>query len=135
MSKRFHQFHRSLSSLRPLALALAVCATIFSTSLALSTDALADGPAKRDAVSKKAPVSRFVAKPPITGVVNINTATVKQLQKLPGVGPSKARRIVEYRKKRPFRRVRDLRRVKGIGRKTLAKMKGHLVVKGPSTVK
>lgn len=71
-----------------------------------------------------------------TGVVNINTATEEQLQLLPGVGPSKAAAIVAYRKRHGnFKKVDDLRRVKGFGAKTLKKLKPYLSVSGPTTYK
>ena len=50
------------------------------------------------------------------GRVNLNTATVAQLDALPGVGPVLAQRIVDHRDKQgPFRSVADLRKVNGIG--------------------
>jgi len=50
--------------------------------------------------------------------VNLNRASASQLQALPGVGPVLAQRIVDHRETRgPFRSVRDLRQVKGIGDK------------------
>src|SRR5690242_10058366 len=53
------------------------------------------------------------------GKININTATEDQLMLLPTVGPAKAERIVAWRKKNGgFKRVADLRRVKGFGYKT-----------------
>ncbi|MEP6655075.1 MAG: helix-hairpin-helix domain-containing protein, partial [Myxococcales bacterium] len=47
------------------------------------------------------------------GVVNLNTAPVEVLGLLPGIGPSKARGIMTYRTRRPFRTVDELVRVKG----------------------
>lgn len=70
----------------------------------------------------------------IDGVVNINSASVAELQRLPGIGPAKAERIVAYRKARPFRTVEELGRVKGIGPKTVRKLKPHLSVKGDTTI-
>ena len=130
-------------ALRAGAIATAALALVITLSMALSSDAYADGPNKRvtskpTPAAKKSPArsSPFVKKPAITGVININTASAATLQKLPGIGPSKAKRIVAYRTRRgPFRRVRDLRRVKGIGRKSLAKMSKHLTVKGASTAR
>jgi len=53
---------------------------------------------------------------PGDGKVNLNTATVAQLDALPGVGPVLADRIVAYRdKKGGFRTVAELRQVEGIG--------------------
>jgi competence protein ComEA len=55
------------------------------------------------------------AKPPAMAI-DINKATVNDLQKLPGIGLSLAKRIVAYREKNgPFRRVEDLMVIKGIG--------------------
>lgn len=70
-----------------------------------------------------------------TGVVNLNEATAAELDLLPGVGPSAAQRIVEQRKRRPFKRVEELVRVKGFGRKTFLKLKPLLTVTGPTTLK
>lgn len=58
-----------------------------------------------------------------------NTATVEQLVTLPGIGEKRAAEIVRLRKRRPFRRVAELRRVRGIGRKMLAKLRPYLYVK------
>jgi competence protein ComEA len=68
------------------------------------------------------------------GVVNLNQADETALELLPGVGPTKAKRIVEFRKTKPFKKVEDLTRVKGFGRKTLARLKAHLAVAGPTTL-
>jgi comEA protein len=57
----------------------------------------------------------MAAKPPRMAI-DINKATVNDLQKLPGIGPSLAKQIVAYREKHgPFRRVEDLMVIKGIG--------------------
>ncbi|MCX7169124.1 MAG: ComEA family DNA-binding protein [Proteobacteria bacterium] len=63
--------------------------------------------------------------------VNINTAAEAELDKLPGVGPAKAKAIVEDRKKNgPFKTVDDLKRVKGIGDKNFEKLKSEITVDG-----
>jgi competence protein ComEA len=63
--------------------------------------------------------------------VNLNTATVDQLEALNGVGPAKAQAIVEYRKKNGnFKSVDDLNNVPGFGDKTLKKLKPELTVTG-----
>ena len=55
--------------------------------------------------------------------IDLNTATQAQLESLPLVGPSMAKRIIEYRAANgPFKSVADLDKVKGIGEKTLAKL-------------
>ena len=54
------------------------------------------------------------------GWINVNTATVAELEALPGIGSVIARRIVEGR---PYRSVDDLDRVKGIGKKRLEEIR------------
>ncbi len=62
--------------------------------------------------------------------LDLNTATVEQLQKLPGVGPRTAAAIVRFREKSgPFRRVEDLLAVRGITRKKLEKIAPRVTVK------
>jgi len=61
--------------------------------------------------------------------VDINKATANDLQKLPGIGPSLAKRIVAYREKHgPFRRVEDLMAIKGIGFKKWNEIKPYVNV-------
>lgn len=63
-------------------------------------------------------------KNPGDGMVSINSADVNDLQHLVGVGPAMAQRIIDYRKEHGgFKSVEELEEVKGIGPKTLAKMK------------
>jgi competence protein ComEA len=69
------------------------------------------------------------------GVVNINTASSAELERLPGIGPAKARAILELRARlKRFARIEDLLRVKGIGRATFRKLRPHLVLQGESTL-
>ncbi len=61
--------------------------------------------------------------------ININTATVKELVKLKGIGRIIAERIIQYRQKNgEFKTVKDLLNVKGIGPKILEANKGKIVV-------
>ena len=65
--------------------------------------------------------------------VNLNTATVADLQGLPGVGAKVAGRIVEYRQKQgPFKRIEELMNVQGIGEKSFLKLRSRLTVGGKS---
>ena len=58
-----------------------------------------------------------------------------QLQLLPGIGPSKADRVVAWRQKNGgFKRIADLRKVKGFGYKTLKKLEPFLDIKGETTL-
>lgn len=67
--------------------------------------------------------------------VNLNTATVAELDAVKGIGQAKAQAIVDYRTKNgPFKSVEDLRSVKGFGEKSVAKLKSELSV-GDTPVK
>jgi len=66
--------------------------------------------------------------------INLNTATVAQLETLPGIGKSIAERILEYRQKNGgFRKVEDLMNVRGIGEKSFLKMKALITVTMPKS--
>jgi competence protein ComEA len=69
----------------------------------------------------------------LEGVVNLNVASPDELGLIPGVGPSRIRNILAYRKLHPFKTVDELARIKGIGRKTVRRWRQHLAVSGPST--
>ncbi|WP_407307154.1 helix-hairpin-helix domain-containing protein [Desulfosporosinus sp. SB140] len=63
------------------------------------------------------------------GKININTAGLADLDKLPGVGPSLAGRIIQYRTEHgPFAQAEDLQNVVGIGAKTYEKMASQVTV-------
>jgi len=62
-------------------------------------------------------------------LVNINTAGVEQLDKLPRIGAKVALRIIDYRKKNgSFKRIQDLMNVKGIGPKVFEKLQPLITV-------
>lgn len=70
-----------------------------------------------------------------SGKLNINTATAEELDKLPGIGPTTAARIVEYRDMHKFKMISDIKKVKGIGDKLYEKIKPYIKVEGPSNFK
>lgn len=64
-------------------------------------------------------------------VVDLNSATAEELDTLKGVGPAKAKAIIDYRDKNgPFKSVDDLDNVKGFGKKTVDKLRPELTVDG-----
>lgn len=68
----------------------------------------------------------------LDGRVVLNLATEEDLRTLRGIGPSRASKILELRTRMgKFRSVRDLLRVRGIGVKTLERLKPKLVVDPP----
>ena len=63
------------------------------------------------------------------GAVNLNTASEAELDAIKGIGPGKAKAIVEYRDKNgPFKTVDDLGNVKGFGKKSIDKLRPELSV-------
>jgi competence protein ComEA len=63
------------------------------------------------------------------GPVNLNTATLEQLQTLPGVGPVLAQRILDYRDQHGgFATVADLQKVSGIGASKYNDLKNRVTV-------
>jgi competence protein ComEA len=69
-------------------------------------------------------------KVPPAGRIDVNRATAAELQRLPGIGPKLAARIILAREKQPFRRVEDLQRVSGIKAKMLEKLRPYVTVGG-----
>lgn len=62
-------------------------------------------------------------------LVNLNTATDTELQSLPGVGPSKAKSIIEYREKNGgFKSIDEIKNIKGIGESSFEKLKDKITI-------
>lgn len=88
---------------------------------AATADTIAAAPAAQAPGGKKAPPG---------SAVNINTAPQEELLRLPGVGPSTAEKIVEYRRTHgAFRRAEQIMEVPSIGEKKFLKMKAYISVK------
>jgi len=74
--------------------------------------------------------------PGLTGVVNVNTASVEELQLLPGIGEARAEAVIALRKQRGgFKSVDELRDVKGIGEAGMAKLRPFVSVEGRTTAR
>jgi competence protein ComEA len=64
-----------------------------------------------------------------SGAVDLNSASEAQLQEVPGIGPALAKKIVDFRNENgPFKSVDDLLKVRGVGEKSLERLRPHLTV-------
>lgn len=98
-----------------LAGALAICGALILSSPVFATTAQQGASPSAAASSKPA--------------LNLNSATIDQLETLPGIGRKTAERIIEYRTKNGgFKRIEDLMNVKGIGEKSFLKLKPLIAV-------
>jgi competence protein ComEA len=115
------------------AIALSVVTTLGSTgALAAPPQRPAEGAPAHPA--RPAPAAAASEPQASIGVVNLNEASAEQLELLPGVGPSRATAIVSYRKLHPFKHVEELQKIKGIGKKTFARLRPLLALSGPTTL-
>jgi comEA protein len=71
-------------------------------------------------------------KHPTANPVDLNSATAAELEQVPGVGPSTAKAIINFREKSgPFQRVEDLLAIRGISKQALERMRPYLTVRTP----
>jgi competence protein ComEA len=76
------------------------------------------------------PADTKSAPAPVVAKININTADVKELMKLPGVGRGLAEKIVQYRDAHGlFKKATDLRKVEGVGNELWERNRQRIVVK------
>jgi competence protein ComEA len=72
---------------------------------------------------------RSASKPAPGGKININTATAAELDALPGIGPTRAKAIVDYRAQNGnFKTIEDIEKVKGIKGGVFSKLKDRIKV-------
>jgi competence protein ComEA len=89
--------------------------------------AMALGSHTAEAAQQKSSKAKAEAAP--SAPLNLNTATVAQLEALPGVGANTAKLIVEHRQKNGgFKKVEELMNIKGIGEKSFLKLKPMVTV-------
>jgi competence protein ComEA len=111
---------------RVLAIA-AACAVVFgsTTASAQHAPAASTHPAAGPAAAGTAP----------EGVVNINAASEDELERLPGVGPSRAAAIVALRTRvQHFRSADDLLRIRGIGHVAMRRLRPYVTLAGATTL-
>jgi comEA protein len=104
----------------------------FCSALALVTATACVRLPRRHAAAAAAETDRgaqTAARAVTTPSVNINRATREELERLPGVGPALAARIVEHRERHgAFRRVEHLLVVRGISERRFAELRAHVTV-------
>ena len=84
------------------------------------------------AVAAQEPAPTTKAAASAAAPVNINTATMQQLESLPGIGMATAQRIVEYREKNGgFKKIEELMNVRGVGEKSFLTLKALITVTPP----
>ena len=96
--------------------AAVAAAVVMGAGLTAPVEAGQTGPDTKPAAAAPAPV-------------NLNVATVADLQKLPGIGPALAARIIEYRQKNGgFKKIEELMNVQGIGEQSFLKLKALVLI-------
>ncbi len=61
--------------------------------------------------------------------INLNTASMQELEKIKGIGPAKAKAIIEYRKNHKIKSADDLKNIKGFDAQTISNVKNNVIAK------
>lgn len=97
----------------------------------LETRSLVSQPTSNSSISNNSVETKSSAAPAqtVSSKININTASALELDTLPGIGPTYAQRIIEYREsKGGFKSISEIQNVKGIGPKTFEKLKDMIEI-------
>lgn len=81
-----------------------------------------------DTLDPAVPQSRSTTIRAVHRAIDVTTASAAQLETVPGIGPSTARSIIEYRLRKRLTSVEDLLDIKGIGKKKLERMRPFITV-------
>jgi competence protein ComEA len=82
--------------------------------------------------SRRPPTRPVPDDPRLALLIDLNRASPEELESLPGIGPALAARIAAHRAAHgPFRRVEDLREVRGVGKKLAASLQPYVIVAQP----
>jgi comEA protein len=120
--------HSLEGNMRGIVFAIVVAALV-SVPSAVSAGQAGMASAKAGTTSAKSGPTPAKARATAANPVNLNSASVAQLQTLPGIGASTAQRILDYRQKNgSFKKIEELMNVKGIGEKSFLKLKPLITV-------
>jgi competence protein ComEA len=112
--------------------------TTFLSTLAVGATMLSGAPASAAQQVEATPsllASMLAASTKLEGKLNVNTASAKQWELLPGIGPAMAKKLIDYRAKRKFGDLTHVMRIKGIGRATYTNIKPFLTMEGETTLR